>query len=146
MDKFKIEIFERENPLKRFPSFRPLSADEQRVIALKISGKLGIGMQDNLSIIAKAIIQQGIPIKDFNAQDENFTLLQLLSSLNIKPENNVFIDWWFKYGDMDEIAFADLNEYFTEMWFPGPDDIDIFDSTFDWIIHIDHEGYISLIK
>jgi len=25
-------------------------------------------------------------------------------------------------------------------------DIDIFDSTFNWIIHIDHEGFINFIK
>jgi hypothetical protein len=146
MDQFKIDLFEKENPSKKFPSFRSLSPGEQRIIAQNISRKLGIESEEDLSIIAKAIIQKGIHIKGVNAEHESFELRQLLSDLEIKPKKHVFIDWWYKYGDMDEFAFADLNEYFTDLWFPGPDDIDIFDSTFNWIIHIDHDGYIRLIK
>ncbi|MBI1911043.1 MAG: hypothetical protein HYS21_03490 [Deltaproteobacteria bacterium] len=146
MEKSKIELFKKENPSKEFPTFRQVHLEEQKALFQKMSEKLGLELQEDLFTIAKTIIQKAIPIEGFNAQNVNFNLFQLLSNLEIKPEKNVFVNWWFKYGDVDEFAFTDLNDYFNDIWFPGPDDLDIFDSTFNWIIHIDHSGFISLIE
>lgn len=146
MDKFKIRIFEKEHPLKKFPNFRSIQAEEQKKIFDKISEKLGLGLQSDPIMIAKMIMQKGIPIERFNAEEENFTLQLLLSNLNIKPRRHVFLNWWYSLKDMDEFAFSDLNKFFNYIWFPGPDDIDIFDLSFNWIIHIHHDGFISFIK
>lgn len=47
----------------------------------------------------------------------------------IKPQTNVYINW-YRYDQVDEMAFVDLDKCFADIWYPGPDDIDIFDSEF----------------
>lgn len=144
MEKFKVKNFEKENPSVKFPWFRSLSLQEAKIISQKLSEKLRLVSQDNLSFTI-AIDNMEISLDGFNAEDEGFQLSKVLSYLNIEPEKNVFVNW-YQYDDIDEIGFDDLNNYFDAIWYSGPDDIDIFDSTFSWILSISHDGYVKHIE
>ena len=92
-----------------------------------------------------AIDGKGVLLEGSRADDKQFQPANLLSNLKIQPRQNVFINW-SRYDVIDEIGFSDLNKYFSDIWYPGPDDIDIFDSSFRWILSISPEGYIKLVK
>jgi hypothetical protein len=40
---------------------------------------------------------------------------------------------------LTRIAFADL-------WYPGPDDIDILDASLSWILAVGHDGEVKLVQ
>lgn len=144
MEKFKIEHFERDNPLKKFPWFRSLNAHELETITQNLSEKLRLTFQDNLSF-TKTIAELGAPVNGVNAEDDGFKLSKVMSFLDIKPQANVYINW-YRYDRIDEMTFVDLDEYFDDIWYPGPDDIDIFDTSFSWILSVSHDGDITFVK
>jgi len=61
--------------------------------------------------------------------------------LGISAEKKVYVNW-YRYDNVDEIQFVDLTKYFDDIWYPGLDDIDIFDATFSWILSISHDGAV----
>ncbi len=79
------------------------------------------------------------------ADDSQFSIVKLFSDLKVSTSQYVFINW-DRYDDIDEIGFNDFNMYFADIWYPGPDDIDIFDSSFGWIISISPEGYVRVVR
>lgn len=44
------------------------------------------------------------------------------------------------------MSFVDLANFFDYIWFPSSDDVDIFDASFDWILSIDHAGFVKLLN
>ena len=39
-------------------------------------------------------------------------------------------------------TFAIVSKYFSDIWYPSTDDIDVFDSSVSWILSVNHEGEI----
>jgi hypothetical protein len=33
--------------------------------------------------------------------------------------------------------------YFSDLWYPGADDIDLFDASVSWVVAIRHDGAVS---
>ena len=143
MENFKIEHFEKDNPSKEFPWFKTLSSDEAKVVYEEISRKIGTNVDPDQLVIK--IDEIGTPIKFFNASNEDFALTKVFETLNISPNENVFINW-YRFDDIDEICLEDLNLYFDDVWYPGSDDIDIFDANFSWILSVSHSGDIKFLK
>ncbi|RJQ56705.1 MAG: hypothetical protein C4526_01135 [Nitrospiraceae bacterium] len=144
MDNFKIKHFEKDNPSKKFPEIHSLSLQETESICQKLSEKLGLNSQDPKFII-DVIDKKGVILKEFNANDDGFLLSAILSHLSIQPRKNVYINW-YRYDQIDEMTFDDLNNYFNYIWYPASDDIDIFDSSYSWIVTVSHEGYVKFVE
>ena len=75
---------------------------------------------------------------------ENFKLIETLKNLKIQSSDKIFINW-YRYDNIDSMTLDDLDTYFYDIWFAGPDDIDIFDRNLNWIVSIQHEGIVSYI-
>lgn len=144
METFKIKHFEADNPLSKFPWFRSLSDRETALIRNRLFEKLGCTSQDADCIVNVSDMKE-VVISDFNAKDDKFKLSLVLDYIDVHPEENVCINW-YRYDQIDEIKFADLNDYFGAIWYSGADDIDIFDSTLSWVLSISHEGYTKFVK
>jgi hypothetical protein len=84
-------------------------------------------------------------IESENADSDSFDLRRVFEKLQIKPLDEVFINW-YRFDQMDSISFDDLAKYFDDIWYPSADDIDIVDSSLEWILQIDHDGYIKVLK
>ena len=144
MENFKIEHFEKDNPSKKFPEVHSLSLRETESVCQKLSEKLGLNSQDP-KLIVDIIDQKSVSLKEFDANDDEFLLSAVLSHLSIQPSENIYINW-YRYDQIDKISYDDLNSCFGYIWYPAADDIDIFDSSFSWILTISHEGYIEFLK
>ena len=144
MSPFKIELFQQDYPNQPFPPFRQLSEDERKQVreCLRLHSALGCDDPEEelvVTICQEAISQKNVP----NAEDERFSLLQVMHQADIAPQPAVFLDWW-RDDDMDEMKVSDVDRWLADLWFPGPDDLFVYDSSFNWVLWIDHDGRTAI--
>jgi hypothetical protein len=146
MDEIKAINFKMEFPNKDFPKYRSLSLEECHDILFRIKNELSMAQDiDPLDLVIQIKNNSTlVPIKN-NAQDEKFNLEELFRKLNITYQKYVLLNW-NRFDQVDEIKFKDLSKYFNYIWYPGADDLDIFDQTFKWILSISHSSEVSLIE
>ncbi len=146
MEKFKIDNFIEDHPTTPFPWYRSLSEKECFKIyelvakAIKRTDKI----QDPLDLVQR-VADKGIHLDAYNAEDSSFSLTSVLADLKIQQPDIVFINW-YRFDSVDQMKFADLDRYFDDIWYAGPDDIDLFDKTYSWILTISHEGDVFYIN
>ncbi len=142
MENFKIEHFKRNNPADDFPAFNSLTFDKIQLIYDKLLKAIGGYFSPDQ--LVKKINELETLVKNVNANNEDFLLKSLLCEINIHPQQKVYVNW-YRFDNIDELYFADLNMYFSDIWYPSSDDIDIFDSTFSWLLSISHDGTIKYL-
>jgi hypothetical protein len=140
MEDFKIKLFKEEYK-KDFPLYIHLSKKECLIIVEKLLDMY------NLPDIDTMIAYLCTNEKFFsNIEVENeFKLTEVLGCLSIEALENVYINW-YKFDDIDIVKLQDLNKYFFDIWYPGSDDIDIFDESLSWVISVRHDGSVSYLK
>ena len=143
MELFKIEHFRRQYPGKEFPSVRSLGTEEAEKIATAIRLKSGIHGEDSLSLM-RQMHSRSSALEGFNAESEGFDLRSILGAAGITPGAQVYINW-YRFDTIDCIFLKDLATYFDDIWYPGSDDIDLFDDTLSWIISVEHAGGIRVL-
>ena len=136
MEEFKLKIFKKDYGFD-FPQFIHLSESESLLLKKRLCKKFGStdsSLIDDICLIQKCL--QGI-----NAEEE-FKLIKTLQYLKINFLNDVFINW-YKFDDIDKIELIEFDKYFYSTWYPGADDMDIFDNSLSWIVSIRHDGCVS---
>jgi len=145
MEKYKITLFQ-QNYRRDFPYYKSLSRVECEVIRRKLYAKLSLSNESQGSLVlVNALAKQQDFIQEANAEEEGFKLSECLKNLNITPPTHVYVNG-YQFDEIDEMQFEDLNQYFSDIWFPGADDIDIFNNSLDWVLSIRHDGVLSLLK
>lgn len=145
MENFKRVHFKKEYPDNEFPWWRQLTSEEMRFMRQTIAQKIGEGHVADLLSLTTMVAASGELVDNVNAADEGFVLADVLKGLQIKPEKKICINW-YRFDDIDEMIFEDLNRYFDDIWYPNSDDIEIFDSTFMWILSISHHGSVKIVQ
>ncbi len=145
MDQIKIDDFKRDYPNEPFPSYKKLSKDETLEIRRALATKMGRAPSVDPLELVKTIALRSSEMPAINAEDEGLNLSSLLAQSAIKPSLRVLINW-YRFDDIDQLAFDDLSKYLQDLWYPAADAIDIFDETLNWILSIDYSGAISLLK
>ncbi|MGF7494324.1 heat-shock protein [Campylobacter concisus] len=77
----------------------------------------------------------------FNADEENFDLKAVFNKLDIATPNEICINF-NKFESIDILHFDDLSKFFSDIWYPSLDDIEIFDLNLNWIVSVRHYGAI----
>jgi hypothetical protein len=83
-------------------------------------------------------------VEAINAQRPGFRPDALLDSLDISPGEDVYVNWDL-LETIDHMRLKDFADYFDDIWYSGPDDINAWSSEMTWILSISHEGYISVM-
>lgn len=144
MEHFKIEHFEKEYPGKQFPLFHSLDGPEVHVLRERLAKRLGCSSADPLVLFKEFERRLGL-VEGADADQDTFSLSSTVSDLNITPEKHVYLHW-YRYDKVDQMAFADVSTYFSDIWYPGPDDLALFDASFEWILTITHDGAVTVRK
>lgn len=144
MELFKIEHFNKEHGKTNFPEYHELSPEECCNVANAISLKYRIKAKSPLDFVQQLSSQQ-VYIDSKNAESEGFSLKSFVEQHKIVPLNKVFVNW-YQFDKIDTMSFYDMSKYFDYIWYPSADDIDLFDLSFEWILSIDHDGTIKLLK
>ena len=145
MDIAKIERFQLDNPGQSFPPFRRLNAKESEEIRESIMGKLSLDRGTSGLALANRVLELSVALEGPNAEAEGFSLLPVFEELCLKPQESVYVNW-YRYDNIDSVAFKDLVAVFDYVWYPAADDIDLFDASLNWILSITHYGQICILK
>jgi hypothetical protein len=144
MHEIKINNFNKSHHGIEFPWYKALSPNDLEVLQKKLKSKLLLDANTDLLRLVKIMASKSSVILGIDAEDISFSLIELLKNQAIKPQSNVLINW-YRFDEIDEIDINDLNKYFSDIWYPSADDIDIFDSTLSWFLSISHSGEITKI-
>ena len=135
MDHIKLENFRKEYGFK-MPIIRSLSPDECLEIRENLLHKFSQNDIDEFFKIDKFNKFDG-----FSADEANFDLNALFSELNIATPNEICINF-NKFESIDILHFDDLSCFFSDIWYPSLDDVEIFDLNLSFIISVRHYGAI----
>ena len=116
MDQIKLENFRKEYGFE-MPIIRSLSNDECLKIRENLLHKFSL---DNI---------------------DEFFKIDKFSKLGIATPNEIYINF-NKFESIDILRFDDLDKFFSDIWYPSLDDIEIFDINLNWIISVRHYGEI----
>lgn len=140
MEDFKIELFKKDYGFD-FPQFTHLTDSESLTLRILLFEKYGF---TNISELVEDICLKQNLLREINALN-NFKLVETLEHIKILSLDKIFINW-YRYDDIDMMSLIDLDTYFYDIWYSGPNDIDIFDGNLNWIVSIRHDGCVSYIK
>ena len=135
MDQIKLENFRKEYGFE-MPIIRSLLSDECLKIREKLLHKFGLKNIDEFFKIDKFNKLDG-----FNADEANFDLKTAFSELSIATPNEICINF-NKFENIDILHFDDLSKFFSDIWYPSLDDIEIFDINLSFIVLVRHYGAI----
>ena len=135
MDQIKLENFRKEHGFE-IPIVRSLLPGECIKIRENLLHKFSLNDIDDFFKIDKFSKLDG-----FNADEENFDLKAVFSELNIATPNEICINF-NKFESIDILHFDDLSKFFSDIWYPSLDDIEIFDINLSFIVSVRHYGVI----
>ena len=135
MDQIKLENFRKEHGFE-MPIFRSLPAGECLKIRENLLHKFSLDDVDEFFKIDKFS-----RFDSFNADEENFDLKAVFGKLNIATPNEICINF-NKFESIDILHFDDLSKFFSDIWYPSLDDIEIFDINLSFIFSVRHYGAI----
>ena len=135
MDQIKLENFRKEHGFE-MPIIRSLSNDECLKIRENLLHKFSLDDIDEFFKIDKFSKLDG-----FNADEENFDFKTAFSKLGIATPNEIYINF-NKFESIDILHFDDLSKFFSDIWYPSLDDIEIFDINLSFIFSVRHYGAI----
>jgi len=144
MESFKIDNF-RECHKAEFPPFETLKKEECARLALLLRKKLGHPPDSDSLDFVKHVFSQSQYVNGYNADSEDFSIARLARELDIDVSNEIYVNWR-RFDEIDRFRFSDFEKYFSDIWYPGPDDIDVFDDSFKWIISVTHSGKVKCLK
>ena len=135
MDQIKLENFRKEYGFE-MPIVRSLSPGECLKIRENLLHKFSLNDIDEFFKIDKFNRLDG-----FNADEVNFDLKTAFSKLGIATPNEICINF-NKFESIDILRFDDLSKFFSDIWYPSLDDIEIFDMNLSFIFSVRHYGLI----
>jgi hypothetical protein len=139
MDIMKIENFGKAYPGRSFPAFEHIDTASAAALKSQISGKFQLGPDtDGLSMV-RALDSLGQACDEADATAQDFKVRDFLLSRGIAPSEYVYLNWR-RFDDIDRLRIKDLDEAFEDIWYPGVDDIEVFDDSLDWMLSIAHHG------
>lgn len=80
-----------------------------------------------------------------DANLDGFDLMALMGRVGIHPKASVYLNW-YRFDDIDVMSTDQLSRYFSDIWYPSVDDLDIFDDSLDWVLMVRHYGTVSLVQ
>ena len=135
MDQIKLENFRKEHGFEIL-IVRSLLPGECIKIRENLLHKFSLNDIDDFFKIDKFSKLDG-----FNADEVNFDLKVVFNKLDIATPNEICINF-NKFESIDILRFDDLFKFFSDIWYPSLDDIEMFDINLSFIISVRHYGAI----
>lgn len=145
MDHIKVENFQRDNPGMAFPSWEALLPKDCTFFRARIAKRVGLPPTVDTLVLVEKLNELALDVAVFESDQNRLDLLKVFQSLNIEPLNHVYLNW-YRYDDIDKMAFSDLQLYLMDIWYPASDDIDIFDDTLKWALSLTHYGIVRMVN
>ena len=141
MEAFKVENYEREHGTGTFVSFRHLPTNEAEENLQCLRQRLELPREFGGVQVVRILRDRSTFIEGFDATQDDFDLKQVLSHIKLDAADKVLVNW-YRFDDIDELRAVDLCKIFGDIWYPSSDDIDVFDSSMNWLLSIHHDGSV----
>jgi hypothetical protein len=141
MDKTKLSRLAVSAPQVRV---QPVAAADAQKLRAGIAHRFRLDCGDDLTLM-KSLQRRLNAVAGPRADEPGFDLGEMLALLEIHPLSEIYINW-FRFDDVDAVPLQALRQHFDDFWYPAADDIDIFDATLEWLISIDHEGFVYVAR
>ena len=140
MDNFKIE-----NAEGVFPDYKIICEAEMLNVQNQLKERFLLNKNSDLLALVEMIDSKMSIVNKCDARDDSFSLIRVMSKLEICPNEDIFINW-YRFDDIDSMKILDLDHHFSDIWYPSSDDVEIFDETLSWMISIRHDGILKFMK
>lgn len=141
MDEFKLVNFERVHGVP-FPTVERLAPAQCDAIVEKLRKQLGLPASANRLDVVHALDSVEVYVPSVSASDTSFDILSLFPASQISK--SVLLNW-YRFDDIDRIDLATVASFFSDIWYPASDDIDMFDEELSWVISIRHDGAVKRV-
>jgi hypothetical protein len=139
--------FLRDHPGGNFPVYEPVPPDTALSLRGQIGARLGLDAKDDSVVFAHTLSTRATAIAGVGARadDKSFDLLEVFGRLGIAPLDHVYVNWRV-FRDVDRLATHDFAKFFSYLWYPGPDAIDIVDQSCEWVVSVDPDGNVGYVR
>ena len=79
-----------------------------------------------------------------DAEEQGFSLADVLAEFAIVPLATCLVA--FSFQVIYRFQTTDVVKYFDDIWYPGPDDINILDESLSWMVAVYHHGSIKAAR
>lgn len=128
-----------------FPSFKTVRGNDSWLHEEKIKISFNISQQARYAGIFSQIENSSEKVKEINVEGGNFELSDVFKMYGIQSNTNVFLNWG-QFKEIDIISLELLSMFFYDIWYPGSDDIYVYDDSFSWIVNVTHYGAVLILK
>lgn len=141
MEKFKLDNFKTLYH-RNMPIVKNLSLHDSEELTTKLFNNLYIKKEDyflceeNLGFVK---------IEHLNAEINEINWNKIFQVIGLPIPHEVYIND-HKFEHLDVMLFSNFSKYFTDIWYPSADDIEIFDSSLNYIVAIRHYGALYYKK
>lgn len=142
MDFHKIMNFKTDNPNLEFPDYKSLSDSVKKNLIKSLFDNLKISNNLNGVNLSKSIEKKSIIIGKIS--DGAFILDDLLSNFGYSANEKIYLNWK-NFESIEEMSKLSFNQNFFDIWYPGVDDLDIFDESCNWLLSITHAGIVKAL-
>lgn len=121
------------------PTHVMLNDEEGEALVRSLLMRIGLDPDDRrLPVLYEQSLN---PVDCVNAKSSDFDLAAVLQALGVRPNREVYLYWPLNGDDpTDRLALDVVSANFHKIWFPGRDDVEVFDDTMTWILSINHSG------
>lgn len=143
VEQFKIENFEQVHGANSFPAFRSLAKEEASHILMSLKRRAGLPDELNAQDVLHAIDQRSVVVDGVDATQDAFDLRAVLGRLRFSAAK-VFVNW-DRFDRIDEFEIEDLCNFFSDIFYPSADDVEILDLNLTWLVSIRHYGAVKAL-
>ena len=141
MEAFKLVNFKHEHNTN-MPIVRSIEGSECEAVCRSLFRNWHV---NTLEEFFKKEEQEFVLLDDIHAEDDDLDWNKVFNSIGIPVPNEVFINFE-RFNNIDVFLFKDFCKYFGDIWYPAADDIEVFDSSFNWIVSVKHYGAVHYAK
>jgi hypothetical protein len=145
MESFKLSNFQRENPERPFPWFKTLDVNSCASLRGRLAERLGVDTRADPLTLVKTLSEKAKAVGQIDLTVSERDFMAVLRQEKIKSRDLVYINW-YRFDQIDQMRLLDLCENLGSIWYPGSDDIEVFDESLNWVISIAHHGTIGVAK
>lgn len=109
-----------------------------------IAVRLGGLPSDDGQDVTRSLVDEASDVTDVNAGEPGFDLCRTIDALGLERSEEVLLNWRH-FDNVDRIRLVDLCNYFSDIWYPSSDDIEIIHPERQWIVSVSHDGDVRSI-
>jgi hypothetical protein len=128
-----------------FPDLITLSDSESSILRQRLFASLGVDSPEPRKEIGNIFSRKFKQIEDSIPMEDGALLYNIVANFCGYDPVVVFINF-YEFDVIDVISLKELSRIINDVWLPGAEDIDIFDSTFSWVVQVNHEEILLALR